>query len=90
MPPSTSAGEVAGVPDQDLRRARAVGLLRVQRLDHVVDERRPASSAISRGTGARPLGVEQIPFAGLEVRADGWTVDGLPGGVRLVDADPRG
>ena len=41
-----------------------------------------------------PLRVERIPLAGarvdVEVRADGWTVDGLPGGVRLVVADPPG
>jgi glycogen debranching enzyme len=41
-----------------------------------------------------PLQVEQIPLAGarvdVEVLADGWTVDGLPDGVRLVVADPPG
>ena len=41
-----------------------------------------------------PLRVERIRLAGarvdVEVRADGWTVDGLPNGVRLVVADPPG
>jgi glycogen debranching enzyme len=41
-----------------------------------------------------PLRVERIPLAGarvdVEVRADGWTVDGLPDGVRLVVADLPG
>jgi len=41
-----------------------------------------------------PLRVERIRLAGarvdVEVRADGWTVGGLPNGVRLVVADPPG
>ena len=41
-----------------------------------------------------PLRVERIRLAevrvDVEVRADGWTVDGLPDGVRLVVPDPPG
>jgi glycogen debranching enzyme len=41
-----------------------------------------------------PLRVERVRLAqarvDVEVRADGWTVDGLPDGVRLVAADPPG
>lgn len=49
----------------------------------------------SRGTERMlPLRVEPIRLAGarvdVEVRTDGWTVDGLPDGVRLVVADPPG
>jgi hypothetical protein len=41
-----------------------------------------------------PLRIERIRLAGARVdavvRADGWTVDGLPDGVRLVLDDPPG